>query len=157
MRIQTLTVIVASILALATLPAYADGDPIVGTWKVNSSKSKFDPPVSNNGPGGGSAKIEEAGDGYKITNIAPDGTVGAAYTVPTVDGKDYPLGNGAENTTSYIRIDSNNLISFNKKNGDVVRMQRMKVLEDGKTMEVDRIGFNQETGTAFHQVVIYER
>lgn len=159
MRIQILALIAASIFAFVTLPAYADGDPIVGTWVVNTAKSKLDPPP-NNVSGSATAKIEKMGDGYSIANISPEGDAGAGYTVLTLDGKDYALGGGAENTTSFIRIDSHNLVSFNKKNGEVIRMQRMKVLKDEKTMEVDRIGYNQDAEgalMAFHHVVIYEK
>ena len=159
MNIKTLTLITAFIFAFAMSPAHAEGDPVVGTWVVNNAKSKLDPPP-NNVSGSATAKIEKMGDGYKIVNISPEGKAGVGYTVLTLDGKDYALGDGPENTTSYIRIDSNNLISFNKKNGEVIRMQRMKVSSDGKSMEVNRIGYNQNTEgklSTFHHVVIFEK
>ncbi len=65
-------------------------DPMVGTWKLNVEKSKYDPGPA---PKSATAKIEAAGDGEKLP---ADGVRGAdsiirvEYTAQ-YDGKDHPI------------------------------------------------------------------
>jgi hypothetical protein len=71
----------------ATLVA---ADPTVGTWKLNTAKSKYSP-----GPAPMSATItyEETADGIKRTgeSVLPDGTKTSFEYTAKYDGKDYPV------------------------------------------------------------------
>src|SRR5258708_23931513 len=82
------TKLVFALFGLATLLVAAD--PTVGTWKLNTAKSKYSP-----GPTPTSATItyEETADGIKRTgeNVLPDGTKTSFEYTAKYGGKDYPV------------------------------------------------------------------
>ena len=136
-------------------PEQATGqDPLIGSWKEDRSMSKYEPAATNTTPA--EVKIEAAGSGYKITNAGS-----APLTVSTLDGKDYPSNPATGSTTSWLRMDPNTAIAFNRlKDGTVVRIQRSAVSKDGKTLAVNRVGYNTDANgkrTAFHQDVTYKK
>ncbi len=154
MSVRMIVLGIVSSVVVASLAVQAEQDPFVGTWKENRAKSTYEPPANNPTPA--EVKIEAAGSGYKITNAG-----GATYTVSTLDGKDYPLDPATGSTTSWLRIDANTTISFNKrKDGTIVRMQRAAISKDGKIEQVNRIGYATDASgkrTAYVQSVIYEK
>ena len=125
----------ALVLAFITVAAAAD-DPFVGTWKMNSAKSKFIP--------GQEMKvyvvtIEKSGDGYKNAMDGVNAT-GMSLHIEFVaqnDGKDYPItGNPMANTVSVTRIDGNNLGAVLKRGETAVARMRTSVSTDGKILTV---------------------
>ncbi len=134
-------------------------DPLVGTWKANLAKSKYDP--ANLTPKTGvTVKREVAGSGYKLTTDGMNAQGAAThteYTAATLDGKDYPLkGSPDFDSVSLKRIDTNTTITVNKKGGTVVRILRNVVSKDGKTSTTDSVGYNAQ-GLAFHNVVVFDK
>jgi hypothetical protein len=137
--------------------ALAQGaDPLLGTWKMNPAKSRYDP-----GPAPRSVTVTfaPAGDGVKVTADEVDADGKARQTEYTVkyDGKDYPI-KGAANadTVAVKRIDANTTERTDKKGGKVVATFQRKVSTDGKTLTVTLTGTNAQ-GKPVNNAVVLDR
>ncbi len=147
---------VAVFLFAVSLPARAQQDPVLGTWKMNVAKSKFDP-----GPPTRSItlKFEASGaSGVKSTmdSVSAAGTPSHHEYTANYDGKDYPITGSASWDAISLRLpDPNTTVSVWKKGGTVVRMMRSVVASDGKTRTNDLVGINAQG--AYHDVVFYDK
>jgi hypothetical protein len=136
----------------------AQSNPLVGTWKLNVTKSKFDP-----GPGYKSLTrtIVAQGDGVKYTfeGVAADGKPVAYGFSATFDGKDNPISgsmpSGAD-TISAKRIDSNHYVATLKKAGKDIGTSEVTVSKDGKVTTVDATG-TTASGAKEHDVQVYDK
>jgi hypothetical protein len=136
----------------------AQSNPLVGTWKLNVTKSKFDP-----GPGYKSLTrtIVAQGDGVKYTfeGVAADGKPVAYGFSATFDGKDNPISgsmpSGAD-TISAKRIDSNHYVATLKKAGKDIGTSKVTVSKDGKVTTVDATG-TTASGAKEHDVQVYDK
>jgi hypothetical protein len=136
----------------------AQSNPLVGTWKLNVTKSKFDP-----GPGYKSLTrtIAAQGDGVKYTfeGVAADGKPVAYGFSATFDGKDNPISgsmpSGAD-TISAKRIDSNHYVATLKKAGKDIGTSEVTVSKDGKVTTVDATG-TTASGAKEHDVQVYDK
>jgi hypothetical protein len=131
-------------------------DPIVGTWKLNVAKSKFDP-----GPAPKSSTVTYAEDGdwlvLKVEGMAADGTAISRNSRFKLDGKEYPYespngkgtiqGNktGELQSTATVKLDGGNSYT-----------QHSVISADGKTRTITTNGKNAQ-GQAMKNVVVYER
>jgi hypothetical protein len=152
---------VAAITVFALVSAFAaqaQSNPLVGTWKLNLDKSKYDP-----GPAPKSLvrKVEVAGDGVKYTfeGVAADGKpLTYSFTVK-FDGKDNPVmgtaPNGAD-TISATRTDAHHYTATLKKGGKEVGTSKVTVSDDGMTTTVDATGTNL-AGVKGHDVQVYDK
>jgi len=132
-------------------------DSNVGTWKLNLSKSKFDPGPA---PKGETLKIEAVGaDGIKFSSDGTD-----ADGKPThydfqakYDGKDVPVkGNPDWDAISYKRIDANTVEATTKRAGKVMGSGKVTVSADGKTRTVMQTGTNA-AGQKLNNVRVYDK
>jgi hypothetical protein len=136
----------------------AQSNPLVGTWKLNVTKSKFDP-----GPGYKSLTrtIVAQGDGVKYTfeGVAADGKPVAYGFSATFDSKDNPISgsmpSGAD-TISAKRIDSNHYVATLKKAGKDIGTSKVTVSKDGKVTTVDATG-TTASGAKEHDVQVYDK
>src|ERR1700674_2532468 len=91
----------------------AQSNPLVGTWKLNVTKSKFDP---GPGPKSLTRTVVAQGDGvkYSFEGVAADGKPIAYGFSVQFDGKDNPISgsipSGAD-TISAKRTDSNHYVA----------------------------------------------
>src|SRR5262245_2237874 len=121
------------LVATSSLSSFAQTDHIIGTWKLNPTKSKFSP-----GPPPKSITLtyEAAGQGVKVTVKGADAEgkpINSQFTA-NFDGKDYPVsGNPDWDTTTWKRIDAYKTESTRKKAGKVVGTVTRVVSKDGKT------------------------
>lgn len=150
-------VVCGLVLGMTVASLSAQGaDPRVGTWKLNVSKSKFDPGPP---PQSLTVKVEPAGKGEKVSNegVAADGkAVKSGYTA-NFDGKDVPFtGSQIADTTSVKRINARTTERTDKKDGKVVMTLRRVVAQDGKTMTVTTKGTNAD-GKPTHNVLVFEK
>jgi hypothetical protein len=149
-------------IALLTIAASstlrAQSNPLVGTWKLNVTKSKFDP-----GPAYKSLTrtVEAQGDGVKYTfdGIAADGKpISYGFSVQ-FDGKDNPISgsipSGAD-TISAKRTDANHYMATLKKGDKLVGTSKVTVSKDGKVTTVDSTG-TAATGAKEHDVQVYDK
>ncbi len=143
------------VLAVATAAMAAD-DPFVGTWKLNLTKSKYNPGPA---PKSAKAKIESQENGIKVIGdgVNAEGKTTHFETTAKFDGKDYPIvGNPTLDTISLKKIDANTIIMAGKRGGKEVGTQRMVISLDGKTMTVTAKGRNAQ-GQEVNNTVVYEK
>jgi hypothetical protein len=146
----------AAISAFALVSAFAaqaQSNPLVGTWKLNLDKSKYDPGPA---PKSLTRTVEAAGDGVKYTfdGVAADGKALAYSFSVKFDGKDNPVMGNAPNgadTISATRTDAHHYVATLKKAGTVVGTSKVTVAADGKSTTVD------STSGKEHDVQVYDK
>jgi hypothetical protein len=151
MREILLSILMTASLAVS-MPAQAPAgeaaqaskiDPMVGTWKLNLEKSKFnnDYPA----PKSETILIEQQQGGVLVTADPVNFRGKPAHVVYSLmfDGKDYPVtgapqdsefgfGNAAADTVAVKRIDSRTVSVIRKQEGQVVSTQEIAISKDGK-------------------------
>jgi hypothetical protein len=156
---RVLTVIAVAILAMAGASSLqAQGNPVVGTWKLNLTKSKFDPGPA---PKSLTRTVVAEGDGLKYTfeGVGADGKpLSYGFTVK-FDGKDYPITgsmpSGADSISAK-KVDANHYEATTKKGGKVIGTAKVTVSADGKVTTVDSSGTNA-AGAKTHDVQVYDK
>ena len=126
-------VLIAALLAFSTA-VVAQDDPIMGTWKVNTAKTKL--------PSGESAAAltrvhEPIPNGIKITRPLRDASGNPTRGTWTLyfDGKDYPVhGDANLDTLALKRIDRYTMEAVAKKDGQIHNRMRWDVTKDGKNL-----------------------
>jgi hypothetical protein len=158
MKRALIFVAIALFVVVVSAPAYGQGNPLVGTWKLDVAKSKFDPGPA---PKSLTRTVVADGDGVKYTfeGVAADGkAVSYGFSVK-FDGKDNPISGsmpqGAD-TISAKRIDANHYEATLKKGGKVIGTAKVAVSKDGKTTTVETNGTTAE-GAKEHAVQVYDK
>jgi len=151
-------VAVAVLAAVACSTLQAQDNPLVGTWKLNTAKSKFDPGPA---PKSLTRTIVADGDGVKYSFVgeSADGKpIAYGFTVH-FDGKDNPITgsmpSGAD-TISGTRTDSHHYVATLKKAGKEIGSSKVSVSKDGKVTTVDASGTNA-AGVKTHDVQVFDK
>jgi hypothetical protein len=153
------SLVLAFIIGAAS-PAFAQTDPLLGTWKLNLAKSKYTP-----GPPAKSQTITYAAvpNGLKVTvdGVAGDGQKIAYGYTAMFDGKDYPeagvgMPNGMDTISGLKHIDTSTTAYVGKRAGKVVQTSRRVVSKDGKTLTITSTGTN-EKGQKTETVTVYDK
>jgi len=147
--------IAAALVVLASASALAQSNnPLVGTWKLNTAKSKGSTFKS------GTTKVEAAGEGVKFTVdlVAADGTAYHWSFTANYDGKDVKVTGDSPygDTTALSRVDARTTRSVSKRAGKVMTTQTIVVSEDGKTRTTTTKGTDAK-GQPIDAVSFYER
>ena len=151
-------VIILGLIAPGLLRAQAN--PFIGTWKMNSAKSKYSPGPA---PQSQTTTIEAQGNGVKVSTdgTAADGSHIAWSFTANYDGKDNPVSgmtgalNGAD-TVSMKRINPNTTENTFKKAGKVVLSGRDVVSKDGKVRTITAKG-TDASGRPVSRVIVYDK
>jgi hypothetical protein len=153
-----------TVLCTLTLSLLAAADPFVGTWKLNTDRSKF--PSGAPGFFLATMQIESAGATLKSTASAADGEgIASDFTFRCqLDGtpckvtpSTIPLRSAsAVDTITLKRVDPNTIIAAGTRNGKSVYSDRRVVSADGKTMTVVRDGTTPE-GKKYQSTIVLER
>jgi hypothetical protein len=136
----------------------AQNSALVGTWKLNVAKSKYEPGPA---PKSLTRTVEADGDGVKYTfdGVTADGKKLTWGFSTKFDGKDYPI-TGANPTgadaISAKRVDANHYVATLKKDGKEIGVSKVAISADGKTTTVDATGTNA-AGAKTHDVQVYDR
>ena len=152
-------VVAIGILALgASGPLFAQSNPLVGTWKLNLEKSKFNPGPA---PKSMTRTVEAQGDGVKYTfdGVSADGAAIAYSFAVSFDGKDNSITGsmpGGADSISAKRIDSNTFEATSKQGGKVIGTSKVEVSQDGKLTTVTSKGSNA-TGQPTNDVSVYNK
>lgn len=125
--------VVAAVGGVASAGAPA-ADPLVGTWKLNVSKSSF---IA--GPALKTQTRTYSQTGPSITlvmkSVAADGSEATSQMTYQLDGKDYPVkGNPDVDSLSAQQVDGNTARFTLKKGGKIVGMTNRTLSKDGKTL-----------------------
>ncbi len=133
-------------------------DNSLGTWKLNTEKSKYTPeprPVTSL-----TLTAEAADDGVKMTATGEvaDGTAFNATFTLKYDGKDVQVtGNVPYDTISAEQVNANEFTFQSKKTGGPFRSKgRIVISKDGKTMTMTDEGTDSQGG-AFTSTSVYDR
>jgi hypothetical protein len=156
---RVLTVVAVALLAVVGASSlHAQGNAVVGTWKLNLTKSKFDPGPA---PKSLTRKVEAQGDGLKYTfeGTGADGKPVSYGFAVKFDGKDYPITGsmpaGAD-SISVKRVDANNYEATLKKGGKALGTSKVTVSTDGKVTTVESSGMNA-AGAKTHDLQVYDK
>ena len=146
-------------LILLLLPAIALAqatDPAMGTWTLNSDKSRYKP-----GPPFRSlvVKFEPAGDGVKMTNelVNAEGiSIKSRYTA-YYDGKDYPI-SGLPNidTVALTKLAGGAVHRTDKQGERIVQTFVRSVAADGATMTIRQRG-TSGSGEAYDNFLVFDK
>ena len=154
-----LRMLAVSVLAvLAGSVVQAQSSPLVGTWKLNVAKSKFDPGPA---PKSLTRTVATQGDGVKYTfeGVGADGKPLSYGFSVNFDGKDNPVSGsmpGGADTISAKRTDANHYVATTKKGGKVLGTAKVEVSKDGRTTTVESTGTNA-AGVNTHDVQVYDK
>jgi hypothetical protein len=149
------TIVLTLVVCLFTVAAAFAQNVIMGTWKLNESKSTFSARANKNH----TVVYEAAGDNVKVT---VDGTDSAGKAVHNewmgkFDGKDYPVtGDPNSDARSYEKIDDRTLGLNVKKGGTIINSGRIVVSADGKTRTVTTSG-TDATGKKISSTAVYDK
>ena len=153
MRTRTILLTLAACFVGAALVLAADAN--VGTWKLNSAKSKFTPGTPKND----TVIVEVMGDNMKVTVDGTDGDGKPAHNVWTgkFDGKDYSVtGDPASDMRSYTKVNDRTLTLALKKGGKVTTTGRIVLSADGKSRTVTITGTDPQ-GKKVASTAVYDK
>jgi len=137
----------------ATLSA---ADPFVGTWKMNSAKTKY---KAGTAPKEQTVTITEAGSdlNVKIAGTAADGSrISLNYTVPAAGGTGKIMESANYDGVSGKRIGPGEREVSYMKGGKAVYTTHSKVAADGNSLSVSAKGVNP-AGLAVEANVAYDK
>jgi hypothetical protein len=156
-RVFHLVAIAVFVLA-AGVATRAQSNPLVGTWKLNLEKSKYDPGPA---PKSLTRTVVADGDGVKYTfaGVAADGAAISYGFAVKFDGKDNPItGTGpyGSDSISAVKTDATHYVATVKKGGKAIAVSKVAVSSDGKTTTVEASGTNP-AGAKTHDVQVWEK
>ena len=144
------------IFLLGTALAAWGADPVVGTWKLNIAKSKFDPGPP---PRSQTRTYEALPGGMKVTlrTVTAGGDSTVIELPQNLDGKDYPvMGPGPADAIVMTKIDDQTAGAILKHGDTTVGESRRIVSADGKTLTVTYKGTDPE-GLMVNNTAVYDR
>ena len=150
-------------------------DPLIGTWKQNTSQSTYSPP-ENHPPKGWYAvrQYEAGGDGSIVAitmNVDPQGLPSLrAISAANYDGKEYPqhtvatlatslsshIGPRVDRTIAYTRVNPYTVQIVQREGGAVIAKSMRTISADGKTM-TDRSDYVNAAGKRVTDVLVFEK
>jgi len=129
---------------------------MVGTWKLNISKSTF---TSGPGPKSAISKFEAWEDGMKATIDVLDVQGNKIYIeiAAKFDGKDYPIkGSPMADAISLKRVNERQTDVIEKKDGKVIMTAKSVISADGMTATVTQTGKDPH-GRVINNVLVYDK
>ncbi len=155
MKTKTTALSLGIIFAAGAL--YAGPDPMMGTWKLNESKSKLTPGTAKN--------TTVVYDGHRIRNkvaVTVDGVDADGKPFHTewkgkFNGKDSEVtGDPTSDMRAYTKVNDQTLDMTVKKGGKVVATGRIVVSADGKSRVVTLNGTTAK-GKKFTNTAVYDK
>ena len=152
---RLLTLLLA--LLVVSVGLNAADDPLMGTWKLNLSKSKYNPGPP---PKSRILKLEPSGaNGIKLTNDGVSANGEKSHTVETFlqDGKDHPVKDSQTVDAQFNKqIDAYTTETISKKGGKTVQTLRRIVSKDGKTLTITVKG-QTASGAPLDDVRVFDK
>jgi hypothetical protein len=135
--------------------AFAQSDPLIGTWKLNLTKSKFDPGPP---PQSSTMHYEQAGRGFRdtVTGVDAHGKPTTSVFMMIYDGKFYPTSGAiGYDASAFTRVDDHTVTYIRSLAGKVVATGTRALSRDGKKLTFTGTG-TTATGRQ-NNVVVYEK
>ena len=141
--------------SLAVALSAFGADQIVGTWKINTEKSKLVEPTSYNGR---QMIIEPTGNGYRFTfeQPMPDGQIQKRVELRSSDGKEVAVEGRPGLATTMQRIDDFHHRTISKMNGKQVQVLESTISPDGKTM-TNVVKGTDSKGKPYEEIRVFDR
>src|SRR5258707_1504805 len=149
------TLLVGAIIAIGTGSALA-ADAVVGTWKLNLTKSTFSPGPA---PKSQTRIYAESAQGMTVTvkTTAADGKDSTTNVTFKEDGKSYPASGTPDfDMVSVTRVDALTVHSTQTKAGAPVGAAVRTVSQEGKTLTFAQKG-THAGGGKYDDVSVYDR
>lgn len=149
------TLLVGAIIAIGTGTALA-ADAVVGTWKLNLSKSTFSPGPA---PKSQTRIYAESAEGMTVTvkTTAADGKESTTNVTFKENGKSFPASGTPDfDMVSVTRVDALTVHSTQTKAGAPVGTAVRTVSKDGKTLTFAQKG-THASGGKYDDVSVYDR
>ena len=153
MRLRVAAAIAVAMFAFGTLCAAED--ITLGTWKLNTAKSRFEPPTQQKYD---TITTQSSGDNVQMTLDGSDADGKPIHTkwVGKYDGKDYPIiGDPAYNMRAYKMVNANTF-EVTSKNGSQSNKNQIAYSPDGKTRTVTVKGKDAK-GKNISQTAVYDK
>jgi hypothetical protein len=154
---STVFLIATSVASAAFSQAIApQSDPLIGTWKLNLSKSKYTPGPA---PQSSTMHYEAVGDGFKdtVTGVDAQGRPTTSVFSMIYDGEFRPTtGVTGYDASAFTRIDDHTILYVRTLRGKVVASGTRVMSPDGKTLTFTGIGLNAN-GKRYDNVVVMDK
>ncbi len=150
-----LSILVAMSWLAISIDLRAD-DAIIGTWKLNVSKSKYEPGPA---PKSGTVTYAASDGGIKRTGetIGADGKTTSMEYTAKYDGKDYPvMGSPLFDSIAVKKVNDHTTEATMKKGGKPIVSAKREISHDGKVMTIIMTGTN-EKGEKLHNKAVYDK
>ena len=136
----------------------AQGDPFLGTWKLNVKKSKFEPGPARKSE---TRMVVSSPHGMKVSvkRVNGDSSTQEFEYTSNLDDKTYPIvGDGPEGADSIAAnlTAPNTIQSTLKKGGKTIVTSTLTVSADGRVLTITSKG-TQADGKQFSNVAVYEK
>jgi uncharacterized lipoprotein YddW (UPF0748 family) len=134
---------------------FAGDNPLMGTWKLNESKSK----IPANTPHNNTVVYAQSGDEVTITGDGVDAAGKAVHQVWTgkFDGKDYPAkGDVNQDMRAYKKVNANTVTYTVKRDGKTVGHGKVVVAEDGKSRKTSQT-MTLANGKTVSQTAVFDK
>ena len=157
MRLRSFIIGTAVFMAVLALSVAASAqDNWIGTWKMNTAKSKYSPGPA---PKSQTLKFEASQGSIKLTTDAVDAQGNATHGeyVSKFDGKEVPWkGNPDADMASPRRIDASTFENVWKKAGKATITSKVLTSRDGKTMTNTQTGKDAQ-GRVVNNTIVYDK
>lgn len=137
--------------------AFAQSDLLIGTWRLNLSKSTYSPAIP--APRSSLVTYEAAGEGIvraTTENVAADGRATKVVRLIHLDGKSYPEATPAYDSSAYTLVDRYTVLYTRSKDGKVLVRAQQVISQDGKTLTFSNT-VTDATGQPRNAVGVYEK
>jgi hypothetical protein len=155
---RTWTTLCLAITLAVMLPHIASAQNyLVGTWKLNLEKSKFNPGPA---PKSNTATYEAVGEATKVTTEGVDAEgkpTKSVFGPYLLDGKPSPVtGVPAFNESTFKKVNETTVEFTRLKDGKPVQTGTRVVSADGKTLTFTTTGVNA-SGQQYNNVAVFEK
>ena len=152
-------VLIGALIAggLGSVTTAADApDPVLGTWKLDTAKSKFTPGPAPKSQTRTYAETAQ-GTAMTFTGVAANGSAMSGQSTFKYDGKDYKITGSADyDTLSLKRLNGSTVRADLKKGGKVVGTTIRTLSGHGKVLTLASRGTGA-TGAAFDNVMVFDK
>ena len=155
LRAAAVATVLSTLCATVTWAA-APRDPVVGTWNLNVSKSKFSPGPA---PKSQTRTYTQNADGttLTVTGVTADGSPISIHSTFKYDGKDYPYtGTPNWDSLSLKRVNGTTVKSVLKKGGKNVGTSTRTLSAHGKVLTVST-KLTDTKGMPINDLSVYDK